>query len=152
MIEFLDKIALDRNGNIRMIPFGFESENVDHEGNPTGKSSKVSVNLPFLSLVQAPSLAIENIEVAFDLRIHTSSNQKEIQNIKDSKGRTIEIEKENVEIETSLSSQSSGSRQSDTSAKYSFKITAKKQEQPEALNRIIDIITEASLIPKPKDN
>ncbi len=151
MIEFLDKVALDKNGEVRMIPFAYESDEIDNEGNPNGKSRKISIDLPYLALVQPPSLAIENVEVAFDLRIHTSSNQKEKQFIKDSKGRRIEIEKENTNIETSLTHQSANARTSDTSAKYSFKVIAKKQEQPESLNRIIDILTESCLVPKIKD-
>ncbi len=148
MLEFLDKVAVDKNGDVRMIPFAFESDEVDNEGNPNGKSRKISVDLPYLALVQPPSLAIENVEVAFDLRIHTSSNKKEKQFIKDSQGRRIEVEKDNMNIETSLTHQSANARSSDTSAKYSFKVVAKKQEQPESLSKIIDILTEASLVPK----
>jgi len=151
MINFLDKVALDKNGEVRMIPFAFESDEIDNEGNSTGKSRKVSVDLPYLALVQPPALAIESVEVDFDLRIHTSSNQKEIEYIKDSQGRKIEVERENMNIETSLTHQSANSRSSDTSAKYSFKVLAKKQEQPESLCRIIDILTEACLVPKAKN-
>ncbi len=150
MIEFLDNIALDKDGEVRMIPFTFESDQLDEKGVPTGKTKKVSVNVPYMTLVDAPSLAIETVDVSFDLRIHTSSNYKEIQHIKDSRGRKVEVEKDKIDIETSLSNSTSGERKSDTSARYKFKLTAKKQERSEALTRIMDILTESSIIPKLK--
>lgn len=148
MIEFLDTIALDKNGEVRTIPFTYESDLLDNEGTPTGKTRKVSVHVPYMTLVDAPALAIESVDVSFDLRVHTSSNHKEIQYIKDAKGRKVEIEKDKVEIETSLSNSVSGERKSDTSARYKFKVRAKKQERPEALTRIMDILTESIIIPK----
>ena len=148
MIDFFDNVALDKKGDVRMIPFSYESNQLDAEGKPTGKTSKMAINVPFLTLIEPPSLAIETVEVSFDLRIHASNNYKETQYIKDARGRKIEVEKDKVDIETSLTNQTSGERKSDTSARYKFKVMAKKQERPESLNRILDILTESSLVPK----
>jgi len=64
------------------------------EGKPTGKTSKVSLNVPYITLVEPPSLAIETVDVSFDLRIHASNHATETQFIKDSRGRKIEVEKD----------------------------------------------------------
>ena len=149
IIEFLDAIALDKNGEIRTIPFKYESDLLDSQGTPTGQTRKVSINVPYLTLVDIPSIAIEHIDVSFNLRVHTSSNQKETHYIKDSRGRNIEIEKNKSKIEVSLSNSESDERKSDTGARYKFNIVAKKQESSEALHRIMDILTEASINPKP---
>ncbi len=148
MIDFFDNVALDNKGNVRVLPFSYESNQLDSEGKPTGKTSKMSLNVPFLTLMEPPSLAIETVEVSFDLRIHTSNNYTETKYIKDARGRRKRIEKEKVDIETSLTNQTSGERKSDTSARYKFKIMAKKQERPESLNRILDILNESSVVPK----
>lgn len=150
MIDFLDNVAMDKNGEVRMVPFNYESQQLDINGTPTGKSSMVSVNVPYMTLVDPPSLAIETVDVSFDLRIHTSSNYKEVTQIKDATGKEVEVEKDKIKIETSLSNQTSGERKSDTSARYKFNLTAKKQERPEALNRIMDLLIESSMIPKTK--
>ncbi|MDO5970509.1 DUF2589 domain-containing protein [Flavivirga aquimarina] len=148
MVDFFDNVALDKKGELRMIPFSYESNQLDAEGKPTGKTSKMAINLPFLTLMDPPSLAIETVEVSFDLRIHASSNYSETQYIKDAQGRKIEVEKDRVAIETSLANRTSDENRSDTSARYKFKVMAKKQERPESLNRILDILTESSIIPK----
>ena len=150
IVEYLDTVALDKNGEVRMIPFTYESNILDNSGAPTGKKSKVSVNVPYIALVEPPSMAIETVDVSFDLRVHTSGNHKEIQYIKDTKGRKREIEKDKIEIETSLSNATTVDRKSDTSARYKFKLKAKKQERPEALAKVLDILTNASIVPNPE--
>lgn len=150
-LEFIENVALDKDDMVRTIPFGFESIDVDVNGEATGHQKKVSIDLPFIALTQVPSMAIESVEVDFELRIHMSTQQKEVKQKEDNMGRKFTTEKDKINIDASLSSKSENTRKTDSSAKYSFKVVAKKQEQPEALAKVIDLLTEASLVPKEKE-
>ncbi len=58
---------------------------------------------------------------AFDLWIQTFTSKKEVEYTENARARKVEVEKESINIETSLVQQSVNSHKSGASAKYSFK-------------------------------
>ena len=52
-----------------------------------------------------------------------------------------------VDFSASLSHSSEQTRKTDTRAKYSFHVEARKQEQPEALMRIVEVMVNAATNP-----
>ncbi|MGN0505899.1 MAG: DUF2589 domain-containing protein [Lachnospiraceae bacterium] len=146
LAEFLNTVALDSNGNARMLTFKYEQETQGNDGNSTHETRYIQA--PFVALSGIPNLAVETVQVNFDLEVTTSDTDKKTTSGSSSvNGKTGFFFTPQVNFSASLSHSSEQTRQTDTRAKYSFHVEARKQEQPEALMRILETITNAATVP-----
>lgn len=142
MIRFFDEFAVDNDNNIRTVGFNYTTPEYDSDGYPTGTQSDVTVHVPFIAIAPLPNLAIETLDIEFDLRIDCLEEKKSNSQSQNNQTQGVPV------MKAIIASKSSNTRKSDSSARYSFKIAAKKQEPPEALMRIIDLIMQAAITPK----
>lgn len=153
LAEFLDTVALDKDGNARMVTFKYEQET--QNGTTTEHQTRY-IQAPFVALTGIPNLAVETVQVNFELEVDTSDTNKSSTEISTStSGKTGFFLTPRVNFSSSLSHSSEQTRKTDTRAKYSFHVEAKRQSEPEALMRILDAITNASAVPtedEPKNN
>ena len=120
---------------------------MDNDEDNTVKKQTKYIQAPFLSLTGIPNLAIEDVNIAFELEVKTATEDK---NKTDS---TVQNETNlgfkswwspvtaTTKITASVTHSSEQTRHTDTRAKYSFSIRARKQSTPETFMRIIDAIT-----------
>lgn len=98
-------------------------------------------------MVKVPSLAIDLVDITFDMEVKSSETQSEID---DKKG---ELEAEmglqigpfsmKAKVKGSISSHKENTRKSDNSAKYHVQVRATQGEMPEGLSRVLDILNTA---------
>ncbi len=145
LAEFLHSVALDKDGNARMVTFKYSQEIRD--GSETKYEDRY-IQAPFVALSGIPNLSVESVEVNFELEVNTSDTRKINSTEKvDTSGKLGFLFTPKMNMSASLSHSSEQTRQTDTRAKYSFHVEARRQEQPEALMRIIESITNASSVP-----
>ena len=89
---------------------------------------------PLLAIVPIPNLAVEEVDIGFQMEV-TSAR-------KDS-GDSSEVEGQGVQICGQVSSQAANTRETNQSAKYQIQVKARKQENPEGLSRILDLMAQA---------
>ena len=150
LAEFLNSVALDKNGNARMVTFKYSQETSD--GNGEVKYEDRYIQAPFVALSGIPNLAVETVQVNFELEVTTSDTNKNTTNASSSTGGKFGgFFSPKVNFNASLSHSSEQTRQTDTRAKYSFHVEARKQEQPEALMRIVEVMVNAATTPSNKE-
>lgn len=150
LAEFLNSVALDKNGNARMVTFKYGQETSD--GNGGVKYEDRYIQAPFVALSGIPNLAVETVQVNFELEVTTSDTSKNTTNVSSSTdGKFGGFFSPKVNFKASLSHNSEQTRQTDTRAKYSFHVEARKQEQPEALMRIVEVMVNAATAPTDKE-
>ncbi|MCM1145561.1 MAG: DUF2589 domain-containing protein [Lachnoclostridium sp.] len=143
LAQFVQSVGLDKDGNVRMVTFNYEDSN-------GGETTKRHIKAPFLALTGIPNLAVEEVNVSFELAI-TSAETEKIDNsaqLDASVSTKSWFSPLSVSMTGSVSHSRSQTRSTDTRAKYSFDICAKKQGTPEALQRIIDAITDSVATPQ----
>lgn len=152
LAEFLHSVALDKDGNARMVTFKYGQETTDSSGNTTYEDRYIQA--PFVALTGIPNLAVENVQVNFELEVTTADTSKSNTSESTSaNGKLGFFLTPKVNFNASLSHSSEQTRKTDTRAKYSFHVEARKQEQPEALMRIVEVMVNAATAPskeKPK--
>lgn len=146
--RFIEEVGLvEENGKkvVRTVGFSFNRSANGEAGEAS--SEKVEMNIPLLAMVKVPSLAIDLVDITFDMEVKSSETQSEID---DKKG---ELEAEmglqigpfsmKAKVKGSISSHKENTRSSDNSAKYHVQVRATQGEMPEGLSRVLDILNTA---------
>jgi hypothetical protein len=149
-------VGIDRDGNIRMVTFKYQ-EQMQEEGKTELTSQTRYIEAPFLALTGIPNLAVEQININFELEVRTAEDDK-------SKTDTTATNETTggwkswwspASVQTkftgSVSHSSEQTRHTDTRAKYSFSVSARKQPTPEAFSRIVEAIVNGSAKPTEKE-
>jgi hypothetical protein len=142
--NFIQSIGLDKDGNIRMMPFVFDAPTIGDDGKPTGETRECKIQAPFIALTGVPNFAIEELAVDFSIKID-HCEQSELKNSPDQGSHEAESDTSLSNIKGRVSQGTSQTRKTDTDARYNFKLTAKKQAPPEALMKILDMLTEITI-------
>ena len=142
LAQFVQSVGMDENGNIRMVNFNY----ADAATSASGENTKLErhIQVPFIAVTGIPNLAVEDVNVSFELTVSTAEtsewNGNESTNIAASAKWFSPV---TAKMTGSVSHSYNQTRSTDTRAKYSFNINARKQQAPEALQRIIDTITDS---------
>lgn len=142
LAQFVQSVGLDKDGNVRMVTFNYE----DSDG---GTTTQRYIQAPFLALTGVPNLAVEEVNVSFELTIASAETEQ----IDGSEKADVDVSTKrwyspvSASLTGSVSHSYSQTRSTDTRAKYSFNVCARKQGTPESLQRIIDAITDSIATP-----
>ena len=148
LAHFVQDVGLDEQGNMRMVTLKYE-ETVTSKENPEGQQQTRYIQAPFLAMTGIPNLAVETADVAFELEVNTAEDDT----TKNQDNATVDTEYKSwwspvtAKFTGNVTHSSDQTRHTDTRAKYSFNVTARKQGTPEALMRIIDAVTNAVAVP-----
>lgn len=149
LAHFIQDVGIDKDGNMRMVTLKYE-ENVADPQNPTKSiSTERYVQAPFLAMTGLPNLAVDSADIAFDLEVSTAEddtkkNNEDANVTTDYKSWWSPV---SAKFTGNVTHSSEQTRHTDTRAKYSFNISARKQGTPEAFMRIIDAVTNAAATP-----
>jgi len=145
LAEYINSVGLDDKGQIRTVSFNYTDSVVDKDGNPT--KSERSIQAPFLALTGIPNFAMERVEVDFELEVTTAEEHKSSLDAKAETKVSGGFFGAKFEVTGSVAHHSEQTRKTDTRAKYSFKVLAQRQEPPESLMRVLDIMTNSLSAP-----
>ena len=143
LAHFIQDVGIDDQGNMRMVTLKYD-ETVSDPSDPTKTVPQTRyIQAPFLAMTGLPNLAVETADISFDLEVKTAEedvkkNQEDATVTTDYKSWWSPVTSKFTGTVTHSSDQT---RSTDTRAKYSFNICARKQGTPEAFLRIIDAVT-----------
>ena len=147
--EFIDEVGMTDKGEVRMVRFAYKEAQMGEDGEPTGTIVDRSVDIPFIATVPLPALGVELVTVDFDMEVSTSEQSSKESEAKGSFSAKAGWGPFSVKMSGSVSHKSAQTRKTDTRAKYTVHLEARKQDPPEALMRVIDILTNAATKPLP---
>lgn len=139
LAEYINSVGLDTNGNVRVVTFNYTDKLIGENGEITPVER--SVQAPFLALTGIPNFAMEQVEINFELEVKTAEMDKQALDAKSNAETSGKFFGVSFKMNASVSHHSEQTRSTDTSAKYSFRVTAQRQEPPESLMRVLDIMT-----------
>jgi hypothetical protein len=131
-VDFITSVGFykDRDGNdiTRNLTF-----TIQRPGEKGAEPDQMSVQAPLLALVPVPGLAIEEMNIDFQMEV-TSTDKIEEKSGTDGKSE------DRISVAGKISSNADHTRQTNQSAKYQIQLKARKQEPPEGLSRLLDIL------------
>jgi hypothetical protein len=149
--DFIDTVGFEKNadgkstGKTRTSEFKFSRPVQDAEGN--WKDEAVEMVVPLLSIVKVPTLAVETVDITFDMEVKTSTNDKSSVDSSTSFGASWGGFGAKVSVSGSVTTHKENTRTSDNSAKYHVNVQARDAGMPEGLARVMDIL-QTAVVPK----
>ena len=144
--DFLLGVCI-KDGKAIAVQFEYDETLVDSEGKITGVNQK-TMRIPLLAAITHPNITIEEGTISFELTVSQSEETHTESSAEGGFEATIGWGPFKVSMHGTVSHKSEQTRKTDTRAKYSFSITAKRQGPPEALMRVIDFLTDAATKPQ----
>lgn len=134
-VDFITEIGFekDRNGDDRARDLAFV---VQRPGKDGAKSERMEVLAPLLALVPVPSLAIEEMNINFQMEVTSTDKVSE----KSETGGTADGR---IVVAGKISSNADHTRETNQSAKYQIEIKARRQTPPEGLSKLLDVFAAA---------
>ena len=126
--QFITEVGMDSSGNTKSVKFQYEDG-----------TEQVALNVPLLSIINVPSLCVDEIDINFDMEVSTQTASKS------STDSSAELSVKggfgcwSASFTGKVSHHSENSRKSDTSAKYTVAVKG-KQEKPEGLMKVLDML------------
>lgn len=151
VVEFVDKVGFNADKTVRMVRFAYSEPQFDAAGNATGQTIARVADIPFLATVPLPSLGVEKVTVDFELSVDTSDASSSSNEASASLDGSVGLAWWKVSFKGSYTHKSEQTRKTDTRARYTVHLEAVRQPPPEALMRVIDVITNATTKAVPKD-
>jgi hypothetical protein len=107
----------------------------------------VELTVPMLAIVKVPSLAINTVDITFDMEVKNTERTSQVDESKGSFAADASVGwgpfKLTVHVEGSVSSHKENTRQTDQSAKYHVEVRAEDKGMPEGLARVLDMMNSA---------
>ncbi|WP_369926409.1 DUF2589 domain-containing protein [Xanthomonas sp. NCPPB 2632] len=129
----------------RTAAFRFKRPVVNPDG--TSGEEEVSMDVPLLSIVKVPNLAVSTVDITFDMEVKSSfsetNEKKKNADFSVETGFKIGAFSLNAKVAGSVSSHMQNTRSSDNSAKYHLNVKAEDKGMPEGLARVMDIMQTA---------
>ncbi len=151
VVDFIEEVGLNEDGSVKIVRFSYKEAQHDTEGNATGTTIEKIIDLPFIAAVPLPALGIEKVVVDFELEVNTAESKSSSTEAKASVSGKLGFGWWSVSMSGSVSHKSEQTRSTDTRSKYTVHLEAGAQSPPEALMRVIDAITSATVRPIEKE-
>jgi hypothetical protein len=144
-VDFLLAVCI-KDGKAVAVQFDYDETLTDSEGKITG-AMKRTIRVPLMAAVVHPCICIEEGTIDFELTVSQAEEEKSSTAGEATLEATVGWGPFKVSVHGSLSHKSEQTRKTDTRAKYTIHITAKRQPAPEGLQRIIDHLVDAATKP-----
>ena len=143
--DFLMGVCV-QDGKAVAIQFDYEETLTDEQGVYQGTVAK-KMQIPLLAAVTHPNIAIEEGNIEFELTISQQAESSTETGGSAEFGASIGWGPFKMNVKGQVSHKSTQTRKTDTRARYAFNTRVKRQDPPEALMRVIDILTDAATKP-----
>ncbi|HEY4092364.1 MAG TPA: DUF2589 domain-containing protein [Luteibacter sp.] len=144
--DFINKVGFEQDADgkpttTRTSSFKFSRPVQDKDGNWVDEA--VEMNVPLLSIVKVPTLAVQNVDITFDMEVKAATTDKSSLDATASFNASWGGFGAKVSVQGSVASHKENTRMSDNSAKYHVNVQARDTGMPEGLSRVMDILQTA---------
>ena len=143
--DFLLSVCI-KDGKAVAIEFDYDETVVDEQGVNKGSVTR-KMSIPLLAAVTHPIICIEDGTIDFELEVSQSEASSSSTEAEASVEASVGWGVFKAKMTGNVSHKSEQTRSTDTRAKYSIHTQIKRQEPPEALQRVIDYLTNAKTKP-----
>lgn len=149
--DFIEKVALDSKGKVRMTRFQSQATVFDSDGKPTDEKVERVIDVPFFALCPSEPFGPDKLVTDFEMEIKTSETTKTTTESQASVKGKVGFAWWSVSVQGSFSHKKEQTRSTDTRAKLTIHMEASRQPQSEGLKRVLDFIMAQNTLPVPLD-
>lgn len=139
--QFIKTVGVDEQGHVRNAEFRYMRHFIDEAGEDV--SREMQVDVPLLAIVPVPNLHIDEVNLLFDIEVRQSETKDSTMELSAKGDGSLGFGPAKVTVSGAVSTYQTNARKSDYSAKYHIDIRATNHGTPEALARVIDMMSES---------
>ena len=139
--QFIKTVGVDEQGHVRNAEFCYVQHSIDGAGQAV--SQEMQVDVPLLAIVPVPNLHIDEVNLLFDIEVKQSETKDSTMELSAKGDGSLGFGPAKVTVSGMVSTYQTNARKSDYSAKYHIDIRATDHGTPEALARVIDMMSES---------
>lgn len=143
--DFLMGVCI-QDGKAVSVQFDYDETMVDDKGVYQGTVSK-TMRIPLLAAITHPNISIEEGTIDFELNISQMAEDSSETSAEVGFDASLGWGPFKVSVKGTVSHSSAQTRKTDTRARYAISTKVARQPPPEALMRVIDLLTEAAVKP-----
>ena len=143
--DFLMQVCI-KDGKAVAIEFNYDETLVDETGRHQGTVSR-AMQIPLMAAITHPNICIEEGRVEFELTISQMAESRSSTEFGGEADASLGWGPFKLNVKASASHKSEQTRKTDTRARYAFNTTVRRQDPPEALQRVMDYLTDAATKP-----
>lgn len=143
--DFLLGVCI-QDGKAVGVKFDYDETITDENGTYKGTVAK-SVQIPLLAAVTHPNIAITEGTVEFELTITQAAEDTSQSSTSGEMAASLGWGPFKLAVKGQMSHNKTQTRKTDTRARYAFNTKVARLDPPEALMRVIDVLTEAAAKP-----
>ncbi len=144
---FIERVCLDENGNVKTVTMRRKEAQLGPNGEVVDEIEK-EVEVPILALVSHPNLNIDDIEVAFNMKVSSSFEDQKSNSYEGAFEAELGWGIFSMKMSGSVSHKDAQTRKTDTSAVYDVRVKGSRSGPPEGLMKIIDWLINDACRPK----
>lgn len=143
--DFLLSVCI-KDGKAIAIDFDYDQTLVDTHGLLKGVQQR-KMRIPLLAAITHPNICIEEGSIDFELEVSQADEEKKQLDAGGELQAKLGWGPFSMSVSGKVSHHQEQTRKTDTRAKYSIHVNAKREPPPEALMRVIDALTDAAVKP-----
>lgn len=143
--DFLLQVCI-KDGKAIAIQFDYD-ETIVNEKNESASIINKTMRIPLMAAITHPNICIEEGTIDFEMEVTQSEKSSENTDAEAGGDAQIGWGPFSAKISGRVSHKSEQTRSTDTRAKYSIHTLVKRQPAPEALQRVIEFMTDAATKP-----
>lgn len=109
----------------------------------TWSDQAVDMKVPILAIVRVPTLAVQSVDITFDMEVKASTQDKSSTDASATVNASWSGFGAKVSVQGAVASHKENTRSTDHSAKYHVNVQARDAGMPEGLARVMDILQTA---------
>lgn len=131
--EFIQRVGMS-NGVVNTVQFKY------HNKDSRGSNVENQLDVPLLSIVNVPNLAVKRAEVDFTMEVKQQCVDKDSKDMSGNLSASVGWGPFSMKMSGSVATKSEHTRSTDKSAKYDIKVEARDDGMPEGLARVLDML------------
>lgn len=143
--DFLLTVCIKDNKAVA-VEFDYDETYVDSEGKVISLAEK-RMRIPLLAAITHPNICVEEGTIDFELEVSQSEEEKSATDAEAQFEAGVGWGPFKLKITGKVSHHKEQTRSTDTRAKYTIHVAAKRQPPTEGLMRVIDFLTDAAVKP-----
>jgi hypothetical protein len=135
--DFIQNVGVKSDGTVSTVEFKYKTHTSD------GAQVDNVVDVPLLSIVNIPALAVKRAEVAFTMEVKQQTAEKSVKEASSSVEANYKAfwSPFSAKITGTVATKSENTRSTDKTAKYDIRIEARDDGMPEGLAKVLDILS-----------
>jgi len=147
--DWIQDVGLDENRKAVTVDFEYTEDQMGSDGKVVSTKTR-HMKVPLLALLHHPAINIDKASIDFEMTVETSESENAMTSGEGGFDAKVGWGPFSVRIHGKVSHKTEQTRKTDTRSKYSFHVEMGYAGPTEAMNRIIEHMTDASVRPAEK--